>query len=89
MSTATLLSPPPPKLWKFIALALLYIFRKLDVLLEWSRVSVSVTQYASSVTTADDIAAVVPQSRSFTLDTQFGQTFQQQFTSMLSSLSTA
>lgn len=48
--------------------------------------SVSVIHYASEVTTMEDVAAVVPKSQSFLLDSQFGHDFQQRFTSMLNSL---
>ena len=64
--------------------------RKLDVLLEWNKVAVSLTQYASGFTTStEDIAALVPKSRTFILDSQFGHTFQQRFTSMLNSVTNA
>jgi len=60
--------------------------RKVDVLLEWGKVSVSVIHYASEITTMEDVAAVVPKSQNFLLDSQFGHDFQQRFTSMLNSL---
>lgn len=48
--------------------------------------SVSVIHYANEVTTVEDVAAVVPKSQNFLLDSQFGHDFQQRFTSMLNSL---
>lgn len=61
--------------------------RKVEVLLEWDKVSVNFIRYAREVTTTEDIAAVVPKSRNFVLSSQFGHGFQQRFANMLNSIS--
>ena len=61
--------------------------RKVNVLLEWDKVSVNFVRYASEVTTTEDIAAVVPKSQNFVLGSHFGHGFQQRFTNMLTSIS--
>ena len=61
--------------------------RKVNVLLEWDKVSVNFVRYASEVTTTEDIAAVAPKSQNFVLGSHFGHGFQQRFTNVLTSIS--
>ncbi|XP_064403899.1 mediator of RNA polymerase II transcription subunit 17-like [Halichondria panicea] len=61
--------------------------KKLDVLFQWSGVSVSVTHFASNpVTTAEAIDTIAPITSTLNLGPQYGQTFQQRFSNLLNSL---
>ncbi len=80
-------TPYPPTSVLIIIIFISYHYRKLDVLFQWSGVSVSVTHFASNpVTTAEAIDTIAPITSTLNLGPQYGQTFQQRFSNLLNSL---
>lgn len=63
------------------------ICSKLEVLLEWSKVSVNHQQFVKWMAAEDDsIDALAPKSRTVSFDLQSGMDFQQMFSNLLSSV---
>ena len=60
-----------------------FIFRKLQILFEWSKATVSITKLASTVTPVEDVGAVAPETWNVDLNSLSGLTFQQKFTNLL------
>ena len=68
-----------------IVLLFINFFRKVQILFEWLKTTVSVTKLASPITPVDDVGAVAPDTKNTDLNTLRGSNFQQKFMNLLAS----
>ena len=57
--------------------------RKLQVLFEWMKTTVSISRLAGNITEVEDVGAVAPETRNVDLNSFHGPTFQQKFMNLL------
>lgn len=63
--------------------SLSFDFRKVQILFEWLKTTVSVTRLASPITPVEEVGAVAPQTKDIDLNSLHGPNFQQKFMNLL------